>query len=185
MEKQEQDALLKMERKFELFKLLLLIILFLALIIGGIFMATYKKDYPCEDELFYEDCTFIRYEYKTSSKSRYYLIYVSEYEQPLRISSIASAKVNQNLLSAVSKGDSIRISVDGPTEKQPYLYCISYRSNDILSYEDNLVSQRGNDQVRTWVGVAFILLNVSGLFLGIRHYVKTGKCPPIRHRFHS
>lgn len=182
MEKQEQEYLLRMEHTIELLKLCFYVLLCLALIGGGIFMAAYQEEYPSEQELSYEDCTFLRYEYK-QGKNRYCLIYVAEYEQPLKISGTAAAKVNKNLLSAVSRGDSIRVSVDGPEDKQPYLFSVSYRTNDILSYEDWLASQRPDDQFRAWVGIAFIPLGIFILFLVIREYITTGKLPPVRSRF--
>lgn len=131
-------------------------------------------EYPPADSLTYETCTFERCERKKTSKYAYvYMIYVEEYEEPLRIGSVMDEKLNHGALERLTSGNEIVVSVSQEKE-QLYLYSLSYGNVSILTYEDYVSEHTSNSTL----GIALMLclsLTMLGLFIAnIICYKKKG-----------
>ena len=151
-------------------------ILLLCLSISFLFFINFKiPDYLAENELVYEECTFIGFKHIEEPHNRgaythCYYVYVDEYDAPLSIDSDVFDKVNQELLSELKPGDKITISVD-----KLRLRSMSCNSESILSYDDFL-SEKKQSKLLEFIGsfalscVCFVL-SIAILF----YYKKTGK----------
>ena len=134
-----------------------------------------SEKYPSADSLVYEECAFVRCEYKSTAKSSRYYIYVEEYEKPLEIDNIVIGQIDREALLALEEGDTITISkYEG--RKEYTLYSMSHGETDILSYENYLSKHTGNNT--TGIVVCSILLCMTvGLCIGsVVLYRKTGEC---------
>ena len=138
--------------------------------------------YPKENELIFEKCTFIRYEYKRDISTRHaserFYIYVEEYGRPLEIDNIVFNKVNEDDLKKLSEDDSIIVSTR-EFKGNFDLYSMSADDIEILTYNDYLSSHNRNTKIG--LIVLPILMAISGgmLIWGIFHYKRTGECLPI------
>ena len=133
------------------------------------------KGYPNKNELMYENCTFIRYEYKknigTTGSSEKYLIYVNEYETPLEIDNIVVNKMNVNVLKSIKSGDEIVVSVQYDHDKYN-LYSMAYKERFVLSYDDYLARHTKNNRIGIVVTSIMITITASLLVFGIIYYKK-------------
>ena len=74
------------------------------------------EEYPSEDSLVYEECTFIKYEfketkYRKTSTMKYYYLYVEEYVEPLIIDNIVFGEINEEALQSLMGGDKVVVSL--------------------------------------------------------------------------
>ena len=139
-------------------------------------------DYPTKESLVYEECTFIKYEYivkenHNHSTTRYYNIYVEEYDKPLEIDNIIYDRIHQGLLSTLEKGDKITVSIKHH-KNDMNLYEMSYGEKYILSYDDYLDAHKENDEIGFILAPVLICL-ISGLIIAEAvHYKLKGKPLP-------
>ena len=156
--------------------LFILIIIFVIFLIGVL-----SIKYPNKEDLKYEECTFIKYEFienrSVKSSSKHYNIYVEEYDKELRIDNIIYDDINKELLDKLKKGDKIIISVRENNEIYD-IYSMSYKNNYILSYEAYLNGHYKNDKIGLIVIPIFIFITGGLLLFGIIYYKKTSKCFP-------
>ena len=139
-------------------------------------------EYPTKDSLVYEECTFIKYDFiskesRNHSTTRYYNIYVKEYDEPLGIDNIIYDRVHQGYLGNLKKGDKITVSIK-KDEKRPNLYVMSYDKKYILSYDDYRDGHMKNDEIGH---ILFPILTcmITGLFIAeFIHYKTKGKPLP-------
>ena len=136
------------------------------------------EDYPNKEELVYEECTFISYEFKKSSKSKRYYIYVEEYINPLEIDNIVYAKADKEVLSSIEPGDKIKISVRRFKDDLK-LYSVSYKEKNVLSYEDFLARHESNDKLGFIILPILCFMSLSIVIVTIVYYKKTGHCIPL------
>lgn len=148
-----------------------------------LFIVDLTQEYPPEESLVYEQCTFVKYEYilkesRKSPETEYYEIYVEEYDIPLRIDNIAFHKANGAALSELKKGDKITLSIEFYREDLHYLYSISCGDTNILSYKDYIEAHSGNDKYGFIICPILFSLGI-GLFIAeVIYYKKTGRSLP-------
>ena len=134
-----------------------------------------SKPYPSKNELKIENCTFVKYEDKkyVSAKhsSHKYLIYVTEYDQPLEIDNIVYRAVNKSTLDRLIKGDKLTLSIRNYNEHLD-LYCVSCGNNVILSYETFLDSHHRNRTIGLIVIPIMTSISSGLLVWSIIHYKK-------------
>lgn len=139
---------------------------------------TLLDKYPSKDELKYEECTYIKYEYVSSGNTEHqYYIYVEEYNAPLKIDNIVINKTNEELLFSLNSGETIIVSIEDDSEF--YLFSISYNSKYILSYEDFLSEHDSNNVIGIIVTSIMASISLAFLIGGSIYYKKTGECLPI------
>ena len=139
---------------------------------------TLLDKYPSKDELKYEECTYIKYEYVSSgNREHQYYIYVEEYNDPLKIDNIVINKTNEELLFSLNSGETIIVSIEDDSEF--YLFSISYNSKYILSYEDFLSEHDSNNVIGIIVTSIMASISLAFLIGGSIYYKKTGECLPI------
>lgn len=182
MDKAMERAMAEVDRKFERAKFIFMIVLFVCFAIAGLLIVKYENEYPLEDDLVYEEFTFIRYEYG-KNKSKYCRIYVNECEKPLEITSIAIRRIDELVLKSIRPGDSIRVCTDGEGRLAIFIRSALYNGKPILAYEDYLASYTANDQMRVVLGWLFCA--TSGLLIAgqSNQYAVSGKCARIYSRF--
>ena len=114
--------------------------------------------YPSKDELKYEECTYIKYEYVTwGYRASQYYIYVEEYNKPLKIDNIVVNKTNEELLFSLISGETITVSIED--DSKFYLFSVSYNGKYILSYEDFLSEHNSNNIVGIIVIVVMLIIS--------------------------
>ena len=141
------------------------------------------EEYPSEDSLVYEECTFIKYEYKEikyrrTSTMKYYYLYVEEYDEPFIIDNIVFSKTNEEALQNLMGGDKITVSLFEDKDKL-YLYSASYKQSDILSYEAYFVEHESNDSIGVIVCSVLLCMSLALFIAEVYYYKKNGKCLPI------
>ena len=115
------------------------------------------EPYPPADQLVYEECTFVKCERKTPSRSVVYRVHVKEYAEPLEIDNIVSSSASEAGLLSLKNGDKIKVSIR-KTENGNDLYYMSSGQTSVLTYEDYLAEHRGN------MTVGYIILPILSLF---------------------
>lgn len=152
-----------------------IILLGLSIFFFDSFINSKTLDYLPEDELVYEECTFVDFKHTEEPHHRgaythYYYVYVEEYDIPLSIDSVVFDKVNQDVFSELKPGDKINVSVDNME-----LCSISYNGESILSYDDFLTEQKESKIIEIFgsliLSCVCFCLSVS-IFI---YYKKTGK----------
>ncbi len=152
-----------------------IVLLGLSIFFFDTFINYQTSDYSPENELVYEECTFVEFKHTEEPRSRgayahYYYVYVEEYDMPLGIDSVVFDKVNQEVLSELKPGDKVTVSIVGMD-----LCSISYNEDSILSYDDFL-SDRKESKVIESVGSFALSCICFGLGVAIIiYYKKTGK----------
>lgn len=152
-----------------------IVLLGLSIFFFGSFIDLKTMDYVPEDELVYEECTFVDFKHTEEPHNRgaythYYYVYVEEYDIPLSIDSVVFDKVDQDVFSELKPGDKITVSVD-----KMELYSISYNGENILSYEDFLTEQKESKIIEIF-GSLILSCVCFGLSIAIFiYYKKTGK----------
>ena len=141
------------------------------------------EEYPTEDSLVYEECTFIKYEfketkYRKTSTMKYYYLYVEEYGEPLIIDNIVFSKTNEEILQSLIGGDKITVSLFEDKDKL-YLYSASYKQSDILSYEAYFAQHESNDSIGVIVCSVVLCMSLALFIAEVYYYKKNGKCLPI------
>ncbi len=158
----------------------------ISLLCAGVFLflliVVLRQDYPSENSLVYEDCTFIKYEYAQNSTRRtdieYYYIYVEEYGLPLKIDNIVFDEKYGSALSRLKKGDKVKVSIEFYKEDSYFLYSMSCDGVDILSYDDYIQAHTQNNKYALIVCPILICMG-TGLFVAeVIYYKKTGKSLP-------
>lgn len=150
----------------------------------GFFTTT---EYPAKESLVYEECTFIKSEYiskenRNHSTTRYYNIYVEEYDKPLEIDNIIYDRIHQGFLSNLEKGDKITVSIrhykDDMNLYDMNLYEMYYGEKYVLTYDDYSEGHKENDEIGFILAHVFIFL-ISGLIVAeFIHYKTKGKPLP-------
>lgn len=142
-------------------------------------------DYPSKDALVYEDCTFIRYEYKKeeSSKGRvtkYYNIYVEEYDTPLEIDNIVYDNIDTRVLYKLKAGDIVTVSICESKDTRS-LYAFSFGDDCILSYDEYLNVHTSNSDGMIKILIVLVVLTSGWMFAEIIYFRKKGKVISWRH----
>ena len=161
-------------------------IFFVGLIIffaWALFSVLSIEEYPAEDSLVYEECTFIKYEfketkYRKTSTMKYYYLYVEEYVEPLIIDNIVFNETNEEALQSLIGGDKIVVSLFEDDDKL-YLYSVSHNQSDILSYEAYFAEHNSNDNLGVVVCSILLCMSLALFIAGVCYYKKNGKCLPI------
>ncbi len=141
------------------------------------------EEYPSEDSLVYEECTFIKYEfketkYRKTSTMKYYYLYVEEYVEPLIIDNIVFSKINEEELQSLMVGDKITVSLFEDNDKL-YLCSISCKQTDILAYEAYFAEHESNDSIGVIVCSVLLCMSLALFIAEVYYYKKNGKCLPI------
>ena len=143
------------------------------------FFSLLVTDYPPQDELVYEECTFIRSERDASARSVRFNIYVEEYEMPLEIDNVVIDKADREALSRLKAGDKITVSRrDGKNNHD--LYAMSHGETRILTYEDYLSEHEENNATGLGLTAVMSILSVFILIVAAVHYKLTGRTLPSR-----
>ena len=139
-----------------------------------LWMGILMERYSAQEELTYEDCTFIKYERKASAKSVRYLIYVEEYEVPLEIDGIVIRLVNKNVLSLLEAGDKVTVSLYESKNKWG-VYAMSHEGTSVLSYDDYVRRHKDNDRT----GLVFLPVAmaafIGGFIVNVHQYRNKGR----------
>ena len=182
MDKAMERAMAEVDRKIERAKFIFIIVVFVCFATAGLLIVKYENEYPPEDDLVYEEFTFIRYEYG-KNKSRYCRIYVNECEKPLEITSIDIRRIDEAVLKGIRPGDSIRVCTNGEGRIAIFIRSALHEGKPILAYEDYLATHTANDQIRVVLG--WIFFAISGLVITSQssQYAVSGKCARIYSRF--
>ena len=141
------------------------------------------EEYPSEDSLVYEECTFIKYEfketkYRKTSTMKYYYLYVEEYVEPLIIDNIVFGETNEEALQSLMGGDKVVVSLF-EDEGKLYLYSVSHNQSDILSYEAYFAEHNSNDNLGVVVCSVLLCMSLALFIAEVCYYKKNGKCLPI------
>ena len=136
------------------------------------------EPYPPADQLVYEECTFVKCERKTSSRSVVYRVHVKEYAEPLEIDNIVSSSASEAGLLSLKNGDKIKVSIR-KTENGNDLYYMSSGQTSVLTYEDYLAEHRGNMTVGYIILPILSLGPLALLIAETVYYKKYGFCLPL------
>ncbi len=142
-------------------------------------------DYPSEDALVYEDCTFIRYEYKKEESSKgsvtkYYNIYVEEYDTPLEIDNIVYDNIDARVLHNLMAGDIVTVSIREFKDTRS-LYALSFGEKCILSYDEYLDVHTSNSDIMIKLLIGLLILTSGWLIGEIIYFQRTGKAVSWRY----
>ena len=131
------------------------------------------EQYPSEDALTFQECTFMKWEKKTAYRNVRYFVYVEEYEAPLEIDNIVLREVNKDVLSQLKQGDKVTVSISESKNKWK-IYAFSYQGISILSFEDYLSRHKLNDRIGTILCSAIAIALLGGFVANIVYYRKNG-----------
>jgi hypothetical protein len=158
--------------------MVLVISLVFVILMGVALGHSLLSEYAEPDDLIYEECTFINAKLiRQYRDSRYYEIYVEEYEEPLKIYSIALKAVDRSKLDSINAGEKITVSLEEGRDN--YSVLAMFHDNEaILSYDEYLRAHQKNDTLGIIVLPLMIILGVSLLGKSIYElylYCKTPK----------
>lgn len=148
---------------------ILLFAFFLMFLLVGILC----EQYPSEDALTFQECTFMKWEKKTAYRYVRYFVYVEEYEAPLEIDNIVLCKVNKDILSQLKQGDKVTVSISEAKNKWK-VHAISYQGTPILAFEDYIVQHKRNDRIGTVICSVLSIAFLGGFVANIVYYRKNG-----------
>lgn len=151
-----------------------------AMFFSVLFIITVSTDYPSEESLVYEECTFIKYEHNKRkngkyNEAHYYSIYVKEYKQPLEIDNIVFDDADKDVLSGIKEGDKITVC-KYEDDGEMILVSASYNGDYVLTFDDYITIHKENDTALNKVWIFFIIIFVSLFIWGVIHYKRTGEC---------
>ena len=136
-------------------------------------------NYPAKSDLVFEECTFIRYEYKyydpiKGSDYEEYHIFVEEYDEPLEISNTTFDEADINALQNLKTGDKVTISIDNHFD-QLFLYSLSCENTYILSYDDYLSENIEVDKTIIIICIGFIIFGIAFSLIDVIYKKIKGK----------
>ena len=160
-----------------------IIISFIALSAASLFLCAFfallfAEPYPTDDQLVYEECTFVKYEQRKSRAGKTYYVSVKEYAGWLKIDNIVSSSASEERLKSLENGDKIKVSIR-KTENGNDLYYMSSGQNSVLTYEDYLEEHRRNKNAG-YIACSMFSFICIALFTAEKvYYKKHGFCLPL------